>query len=107
MYYFRRGIPVALRAVIGQREFSTSLGVKDTFAYGLNEMVIATNPMAAVAKVRPDSVVKVRDKDFTTQERITILSATLRAQPANLAVEHAFARRWVPWLCGRREVIQP
>ncbi len=71
-----------------------------TFAYGLNEAMIPTNPMAAVGKVRALKAVKVREKDFTPQEQIAILSTTLLPQPDNLAAEHAFARRWVPWLCA-------
>lgn len=92
----KTGKPRAAKTINGSYMAAANV----TFAYGLNEMAITANPMAAVGKVRADNAVKVRDKDFTTQERMTILSATLRPQPASLAEEHAFARRWVPWLCA-------
>ena len=37
---------------------------------------------------------------LTDDEAKTILGACLGPQPAGLAVKHALARRWVPWLCA-------
>lgn len=71
-----------------------------TFAYGLDQLVIPSNPVAGVAKVRAEKKVKLREKDFTLGERQIILSAALKPQPERLSPEHALARRWVPWLCA-------
>lgn len=71
-----------------------------TFAYAVNQMALAINPMADVQKVRADRKVVLREKDFTKEERKTILSAALRPQAGALSVHHLRARRWVPWLCA-------
>ncbi|MBL0114284.1 MAG: tyrosine-type recombinase/integrase [Sphingomonadales bacterium] len=71
-----------------------------TFAYGLDQLVIPSNPAAGVAKVRAEKKVKLREKDFTHAERQIILTAALAPQPERLSPEHALARRWVPWLCA-------
>jgi len=71
-----------------------------TFAYGVNELLIPTNPMAAVGKVRAEKKIKLRDPDFSRAERKTILSATLNLSDSRRSPHLSAALRWVPWLCA-------
>lgn len=71
-----------------------------TFAYGVNQLLIPSNPTHGLAKVRAAKAAKLRDKDFTHAERMMILTAALRPVVGKLSAERAFAQRWVPWLCA-------
>lgn len=71
-----------------------------TFGWGVDNLLIPSNPVSQVSKVRADKVVQLREKDFTIGERQTILAATMQPIPERLAPKHALARRWVPWLCA-------
>lgn len=44
--------------------------------------------------------VKLRERDFTADEAMAILRASLVPAPARMAEENKRARRWIPWLCA-------
>lgn len=71
--------------------------IKVPFTLAFEDEVIPKN-IASELKVRAPKVVKLRERDLTDDEAATILKASLGPQPAGLAVDHARARRWVPWL---------
>ena len=73
--------------------------VRVALAIAHDDGVIPANPASAL-KVRAPKTVKLRERDLTDDEAMTILGASLGPQPAGLAVKHALARRWVPWLCA-------
>ena len=73
--------------------------VRVALAIAHDDGVIPANPASAL-KVRAPKTVKLRERDLTDDEAMTILGAALGPQPAGLAVKHALARRWVPWLCA-------
>lgn len=56
--------------------------------------------VAKPVTMRVPKPVQLRERDFTDDEALTILRATLAPPPASLTPEHALARRWVPWLCA-------
>lgn len=64
-----------------------------------DEGAISANPATAL-KVRAPKPIKLRERDLTDNEATTILKASLQPQPPKLSVDHALARRWVPWLCA-------
>ena len=69
------------------------------FAVAHDDGAISTNPASGL-KVRAPKAAKLRDRDLTDEEALTILRATLAPPPEKLAERHALARRWVPWLCA-------
>jgi integrase len=69
-------------------------------SYGVNQLLISTNPATELAKVRALKTPKLRDRDFTKAERKAILSAALVPASGNLSPQRKLARRWVPWLCA-------
>jgi len=71
--------------------------VRVAFNVAFEDGIISANPASAL-KVRAPKAVKLRERDLTDDEAATILKATMGPQPAGLAVDHARARRWVPWL---------
>lgn len=71
-----------------------------TFAYGVNQLLIPSNPTIGLAKVRSPKAAKLREKDFTNAERRMILTAALKPAVGRLSPERAFALRWVPWLAA-------
>lgn len=73
--------------------------VKATLNWGVEQGALRSNPAVAV-KVRVAKKAKLRERDFTPDEARRILAATLAPVSANLAPEHALARRWIPWLCA-------
>lgn len=87
----------------GQRSSKTIREVylaalKATFSYCVDERLISANPVVGI-KQTVRRAPRLRSKDFTDGEVAIILNATLVAHP-NLSEPHAFARRWVPWLCA-------
>ncbi|MGV3510913.1 MAG: DUF6538 domain-containing protein [Novosphingobium sp.] len=69
------------------------------FKLAFEDGLISANP-AARLKVLAPKTVKLRDHDFTNEEALKILSATLEKHPAKLSAFNQLARRWVPWLCA-------
>lgn len=72
--------------------------LKATFAHCVDERLVTTNPVVGV-KQKVRRTARLRTKDFTDREVAIILNATL-GDHSNLSKPHAFARRWVPWLCA-------
>jgi integrase len=70
-----------------------------TFAWGVENARVPTNPVKGVT-VRSPKAEKLRERDFTKDEVLTILRATQGPLSENLTPEHALARRWVPWVCA-------
>ena len=70
--------------------------VRVTLAIAHDDGVIPASPASAL-KVRAPKAVKLRERDLTGNEAMTILGAALGQQPVGLVAKHAFARRWVPW----------
>lgn len=73
--------------------------VRLTLAIAHDDGAIPANPANAL-NVRAPKVPKLRERDLTDDEALTILRATLEPPPAKLDTRHALARRWVPWLCA-------
>jgi integrase len=73
--------------------------VRATLSYAVDEGILPENVATAV-KVKQPKKVKLRERSFTAAEAQAILSAALQPPPARMSVEHARARRWVPWLCA-------
>jgi integrase len=74
--------------------------VSTTFRYGRNQLLVATNPTAELAKVRSSNTPALRERDFNKVEQRIILEAALVPAGGKLSPERVFARRWVPWLCA-------
>jgi integrase len=74
--------------------------VKVVFGFGVNQLLLPSNPMGDVAKVRAERKVKLREKDFTRAEQRTILNAALLKPEGRLSETRGAALRWVPWLCA-------
>ncbi len=72
--------------------------LRATLAWALEKRYLQSNVAVAV-KVRAPKAKKIRDRDFSPDEVLLILSATL-----NLSAEcghyERLARRWIPWLCS-------
>lgn len=73
--------------------------VRCTLGWAVEEKLIPAN-VAADVKVRIPKSVSVRDPDFTMEEALAILRASLEPPTGNLSAPHARARRWIPWLCA-------
>ncbi len=73
--------------------------VRAVLAIALRRRKIASNPAAGI-KVDGPKRLRKRDPSFTATEATAILSASLLPPSASLSAYHAFARRWVPWLCA-------
>lgn len=73
--------------------------LRAAFSWGVRNRRVATNPATGVT-VRGPKVPRRRDKHLLDDEALKILRATLLAQSERLTPQHAFARRWVPWLCA-------
>jgi integrase len=73
--------------------------VKATLNYGVQQLDLSTNVAKGVS-VRVKKKKKQREKGFEKQEALAILKATLAPPPRAMSVEHAAARRWVPWICA-------
>lgn len=74
-------------------------GLKTILAWGAANGVIENNPAEGV-KVAARKSIKLREKGFTDEEALKILSATLQEPNEQLSEERRRARRWVPWLCA-------
>lgn len=73
--------------------------VRSAFAVAYEDEAIPSNPASGL-KVRGPKTIKLRERDLTDDEAVTILRASLEPQSERLSPEHALARRWVPWLCA-------
>jgi integrase len=73
--------------------------VKAIMSYGVAGGRLEANVATGVV-VKTPRLVLSRDRDFTDDEALAILRGSLQEQPAKLSIEHAAARRWVPWLCA-------
>lgn len=73
--------------------------IRVPFNLAQEDGLISENPATGL-KVRAPKPAKLREKDFTDEEALKILKATLEAQPAKLSEFNRLARRWVPWLCA-------
>jgi integrase len=73
--------------------------VRATLQYGADQSGLPDNPAAGV-KIRVKKALRERDKGFDQSEALKILAATRRAPSANISIEMAAARRWVPWMCA-------
>lgn len=73
--------------------------IRVPFNLAQEDGLISDNPAAAL-KVRGPKPVKLRERDFTDEEALKILRATLVPQSARVSDFNRLARRWVPWLCA-------
>ena len=73
--------------------------VASMLRWAVEERILSEN-VAANVVVRTPRKAKLRERDFTPEEVRAILNATLVPAPDAMAKEHAFARRWIPWLCA-------
>ncbi|MGR6329037.1 recombinase XerD [Sphingomonas sp. XXL09] len=73
--------------------------VRSTLNFAVDEGRLAENVAIAV-KVKQPKRVKLREASFKPHEAVAILRAALLPPPARMSLEHARARRWVPWLCA-------
>lgn len=72
--------------------------IRATLAWAVEKRLLREN-VASFVKVRVPKKVKLRERDFTQDEAIKILSATFQRFPAVNKYERR-ARRWIPWLCA-------
>lgn len=70
------------------------------FGWAVDNKKITANPFAHVRIAIPKAPPKLREREFHDKEWGCILSATLEAPPARMALHNVAARRWVPWLCA-------
>ncbi|HUD91607.1 recombinase XerD [Sphingobium sp.] len=73
--------------------------VRCTLAWATEEKLLPEN-VAAGLKVRIPKEAVTRDKDFTGDEALAILRASLEAPKGRLSQPYVRARRWIPWLCA-------
>lgn len=64
-----------------------------------SNLKLKVNPAAGI-KTKVPKKEKLREKEFTPDEAHTILAATFARFSHLVTLEHAAARRWVPWLCA-------
>lgn len=74
-------------------------GIRTVFRWAAENGKIAFDPTASV-RVRVSKKPQLREKALRDDEAALILKASMGAQSKGLSVEHARARRWVPWLCA-------
>lgn len=67
--------------------------------WAVQERKLNKNVAKAVV-VRAPKKPKLREREFTNDEALLILSASLRPVEVNLSEGHAMARRWIPWICA-------
>jgi integrase len=73
--------------------------LKALLGWAVQERKLPVN-VADPVVVHVPKAVKLRDRDFTTEEASAILTASLIPVSGNLAKGHVLARRWVPWLAA-------
>lgn len=88
----RRRAPVTVRD-----KYIVSL--RAMLRYAVEEQLLKNN-VASEVKVRVPKTPKLRDRTFTHDEAIAILSASLVPASPRMARGNILARRWVPWLCA-------
>lgn len=84
-------------AVTVKDKYLTAL--RCTLAFAVEEKMLSTN-VASDVKVRVPRASVTRSPDFTMDEAMAILRATLETPKGRLSAPHALARRWIPWLCA-------
>jgi integrase len=70
------------------------------FGWGVSNRKLSSNPFEGIAVAAPKGKPKLRDREFTSAEVTTILSAALEPPSPGMAAHNKAARRWVPWLCA-------
>jgi integrase len=91
----REGTPLSIKTI----NESYLAGLKAAYAWGVGNRRVESNPAAGITVIgKPPP--RRRDKHLLDHEALTILRATLAPPGARLTPQHAFARRWVPWLCA-------
>jgi integrase len=73
--------------------------VKATLNYAKQQNAVLKN-VATEVSVRVPKKKKQREKGFTKAEAHLILRATTAPIKADISLEYAMARRWVPWICA-------
>lgn len=75
-------------------------GLKAIFGYAVANRLLTVNPVIGIKVVRPNRV-QERERGFTAQEAIAILSQSYYYERGSRELEKtAAAKRWVPWLCA-------
>ncbi|WP_292634075.1 tyrosine-type recombinase/integrase [Mesorhizobium sp.] len=72
------------------------MGLKSIFEWAKVNKKIATNPARDVRVIKTKAV-KLREKDFTTEEAMAVLQ---HADKALGTTKNMLAKHWVPWLCA-------
>lgn len=72
--------------------------LRSTLNYAISKRKLTQN-VAAMVDVRVPRKMKLRERDFTSEEAKAILSATIKEQEG-VSVFIQRARRWIPWLCA-------
>lgn len=94
---------LAERAVSGRTIREVYLAaVKVVLGWSVENRKITSNPATGVT-VRVPKKTRLRDAGFMASEASLILNAALTDNPGGISVEHARARRWIPWLCAYSE----
>ena len=75
------------------------VALRCTLGWAVEEGRLSANVASDVAVRIPRSV-KVREKDFTKDEAVAVLRASLVKPSAKLSAPSIRARRWLPWLCA-------
>lgn len=73
--------------------------VRAMLSWAVQEAKLPMN-VAGDVTVRVPKEAKLRDRDFTDAEAVTILQATLVPARQRLAPGYMRAQRWIPWLCA-------
>jgi integrase len=73
--------------------------VRAMLAWAVEEGQLPLN-VAADVTVRVPRTAKLRERDFTSEEALAILTASLEPVAGRLSPGYARARRWIPWLCA-------
>ena len=74
--------------------------VKAVFGYGKQALLIDANPASEVRPIKAAKPAKLREKDFTKEERRAILKGAREPVRGRVSEKRKLARRWVPWLCA-------
>jgi integrase len=72
--------------------------IRATLAWAVEKRLLPEN-VASSVKVRVPKKMKLRERDFTQDEAIKILSATFQSSTGINEYDRR-ARRWIPWLCA-------
>ena len=89
----RNGEPLSAATV----KNSDLAALKSVFAWAVAEGRLNNNPAIDVSVARITKV-KLREREFTTEEAHTILQAASRLQPGRELPQTFAAKRWIPWV---------